>query len=393
MEISGKVVRYSTFQFKMSLKTYINDIDDDDGSRTRSAWNWGEVTTVIPNSSILWEFRAKRVVHQIAQDSNRQDPTEQIPNEQDPTELDPARQVKVNTKVFIRISESNKYFHGFFKVFITNQEGDRIPEKLIFVDYGDRNAFIYYLVKFNEILSLQNSEKNCFICFELHIAVDETERASFSRPMNDLGLLLDESLLTDTVLRVHGREIPVHRAILAARWPRFYEKFLVGSIDSVVEVAEMEPEVFKKILKSVYLNKIATSLIKDPICKDMTQIFEPTWLLAENQSHEPQALTVLMVDLDILWESDPGHDHELTVSGRKTIPFRCFLLTFEIEVNSYMKPTFELKKTFDIEYQGEDGRKISATWEIHLASTDENQPKRYSYLTLKVLENASVPDC
>ena len=57
----------------------------------------------------------------------------------------------------------------------------------------------------------------------------EKERSAFSRSINDLGLLLDESLLTDTVLRVSGREIPVHRAILAARWPRFYENFLAGS--------------------------------------------------------------------------------------------------------------------------------------------------------------------
>ena len=98
---------------------------------------------------------------------------------------------------------------------------------------------------FNDLNIPNDPDDEYFVRFELNIALDEKETFDH-RFSNDLCHLFDESLLTDSVLRVSGREFSVHRAILAARWPRFYENFSMGSKNSVVDVGDVEPEAFEK---------------------------------------------------------------------------------------------------------------------------------------------------
>ena len=66
----------------------------------------------------------------------------------------------------------------------------------------------------------------------------------------------------------------------------FYEKFLAGSKDSVVDVGEIEPEVFEKLLKCVYSNRIPTSFLQEPACQNIAHIFEPIWLSEGIQTNE-----------------------------------------------------------------------------------------------------------
>ena len=153
-----------------------------------------------------------------------------------------------------------------------------LPEEILYM-YVGTDSIHFEEVKFTKVKLSENPEDEYFVCFELYIAADENETSYLNRRTNDLGLLLDESLLTDSVLRVNGRDIPVHRAILAARWPRFYEKFLTRSNDPVVDVDGIETEAFGKLLKCVYSNRIPVSLLLDANCADLAQTLEQTRFL------------------------------------------------------------------------------------------------------------------
>ena len=308
-------------------------------------------------------------------------------------------QVKINTRVTMYARSSVRFFTGFFKISITDKDGNTLPGqiKYAYVDCDSRNEIKGYSATFDELKPSENSEDLCFVYFELYIAIAEKETPDFNLPANDLSLLLEEPLLTDTVIRVHGREIPVHRALLAARWPRFYGRFLAGSNDSVVNVDEIEGEVLEKLLKYVYSNRIPATLRKDPACKDMAHIFEPIWLSGASQSGEQQqhsrssSTNIEVADLDELRDFYPDQPHEIEVSVQRYIQFRCFSYTTSVAIEAYRQPTFALTEIFNTEFYGEDGNTITATWELYMANFDAAQydGRDYCHLKLIDLKNAS----
>ena len=237
-------------------------------------------------------------------------------------------------------------------------------------------------------------EDPCFVCFELYIAVDERETSDFIRSTNDLSLLLDESLLADSVLRVCGREIMVHRVILAARWPRFYERFLAGSKGSVENVGGIELEVLEKLLKCVYSNRIPTSLLHEPACQVMSNILEPIWLSGSIQTNKqqhsiPSSTNISVVNLDELRDSDPNSIPVIAVSAQKYIPYGCYSFSAAIAIKDYSQPTFAFKETINTVLYGQAAKMITTTWKISLKQFDMGSKVNYCRLKLVALENAS----
>ena len=209
----------------------------------------------------------------------------------------------------------------------------------------------------------------------------------------DLSLLLDESLLADSVLRVSGREIAVHRAILAARWPRFYERFLDGSIDSVVDVGEIEPEVFEKLLKCVYSNRIPVSIFHDTACKDLALTLEQTRFLKHIQTNK-QRQNSTDSSTNISTDHLDGHSLQLlTPENEKfvheSITHRSFTYSTVITKKEYNQSTTSLDSTLNTVFPGKHDNISVAIWKISLKKFDEKKRCNYCRLKLIALENAS----
>ena len=296
------------------------------------------------------------------------------------------------------IRRSERFISGFCKFDVTDQDGNKLPgpTKCGYVEYDASTE--YYdnnnaAVEFVELKPAGNYEDKCFVCFELYIAVDERGTPDFIRPTNDLSLLLDESLLADSVLRVSGREISVHRAVLAARWPRFYERVLAGSKGSTVNVGEIEPEVFEKLLKCVYSNRIPTSLLQEPAWQEMSHILEPIWHSGRIQTNDQHSISsstnISIADLDERRNANPHSTPEIEVSASKYIPHRCFAYNTVIAIDTYTQPAFALGETFDTVYTAEDTAMITATWKMSLEQFDMRSRFNHCQLELIALENAS----
>ena len=378
MELTGKMIKYSTFAWKLALQNY-EDFLDDDNTMIRICENDGRLSTVIPVEEELEQFSKTSWRCSIFR-LNRN-----IPD----------GKVTANTHAYVSIGTSERIVTGFCKFCITDENGKTLPGqiKYAYVDYDSCKEYNGSSVDFDELKPLENSEVKCFVCFELNIVVDERQTSDFNRSTNDLSLLLDESLLTDSVLRVSGREIPIHHAILAARWPRFYDNFLAGSKDSVVDVGEFEPEVFEKLLKCFYSNRIPTSLFQDPAFQDMAQMLEPTWFSEQIPTNEQQhsitsSTNTVPVDLDELRGPNPYRYHEIRVSTQKYISFRCFSYNTVISMETYRQPTFSFEETFNTVLQGEDDKIMTATWKISLKEFDEASDTNYCTIELISLNNA-----
>ena len=114
-----------------------------------------------------------------------------------------------------------------------------------------------------------------------------------------------------------GREFSVHRAVLAARWPRFYEIFSMRSTNSVVDVGDVEPEAFEKLLRCIYSNRNPSGLLKEDILRrnrDLVQTLEPSWLkeqISVDQEEISPSTTMAVIDLnEQQLESDPDSDSD-----------------------------------------------------------------------------------
>ena len=248
------------------------------------------------------------------------------------------------------------FLTGFYKVSIVDQEGTLLPGEYLFACVeGDRDDdLLKYLFTngstktFEDIQLSENPEDKYFVCFEYYITADEKHMADLDRSTNDLSLLLDESLLTDSVLRVSGREIPVHRVILSARWPRFYERYLAGSTDSVVDVGGIELEAFEKLLKCVYSNRIPVSLLHDTPCRDLARTLEQTRLLDQIQTVEQQRNSAEPpTDIPIV-NRDERHDSdtEIGISAQESITYRSFTHSTVITKAEYVQSTTSLDSDF-----------------------------------------------
>ena len=379
MELTGKRIKYSTFAWKLALQNYVDEQDDDD-TMIRLCINDGRLSTFIPVEGELEQFAETFWSCLISRENKN------IPN----------GKVTAKTYASVSIVTSERIVTGFCKFSITEEDGKTTPGqvKYGYVDYDSCRKSNVSSVIFDELKPLENSEVKCFVCFELHVAVGERQTSDFNRSTNDLSLLLDEPLLTDTVLRVSGREIPVHRAILAARAPGFYDNFLAGSKDSVVDVGEIEPDVFQELLKCFYSNRIPTALFQEPAFQDMAQMLEPTWFSEQIPTDEQQhsvasSANTVAVDLDELRGANPYRHHEIRVATQNHISFRCFSYNTVISMETYRGPIFSFKEIFNTVFEGEDEKMITATWKISLIEFDEAPDMNYFTIKLMSLNNAS----
>ena len=379
MELTGKTIKYSTFAWKLALQNYVDEQDDDD-TMIRFCMNDGRLSTFIPVEGELEQFTETYWSCLISRENKN------IPN----------GKVTAKTYASVSIGTSERIVTGFCKFCITDENGKTLPGqiKYAYVDYDSCRKCNVSSVIFDELKPLENSEVKCFVCFEFYIAVDERQTSDFNRSTNDLSLLLDESLLTDTVLRVRGREIAVHRAILAARTPRFYDNFLAGSKDSVVDVGEIEPDVFRELLKCFYSNRIPTALFQEPAFQDMAQMLEPTCFSEQIPTDEQQhsvasSANTVAVDLDEFRGANPYRHHEIRVSTQNHISFRCFSYNTVISMETYRGPTFSFEEIFNTVFEGEDEKMITATWKISLKEFDEAPDMNYFTIELMSLNNAS----
>ena len=276
---------------------------------------------------------------------------------------------------------SDVFIEGFYKISITDKTGNILPGQTKYAhvsssdDDNDDNVSIS--VCFEELHLSGNSEDKLFVCFELYIEVDERETSDFNRSTNDLSLLLDESLLTDSVLLVNGREISIHRAILAARWPRFYERFLAESKESTVNVGDIEPEVFEKLLKCVYSNQIPISILQDPACQDMAHMFEPMWLSERIQTNKQQhsvssSTNIAAVNLDEVRDSNPHGTHQIRSSAETFLQYQYCSYYFVLKKENLGQSTLIFEERFNTICHGGDGEIITATWEISLKKVDDD---------------------
>ncbi|TVU20710.1 hypothetical protein EJB05_30302, partial [Eragrostis curvula] len=72
----------------------------------------------------------------------------------------------------------------------------------------------------------------------------------------DLGDLLTKGTGTDVEIRVRGEKFVAHRLLLAARSPVFKEQLL---ITNVVEIEDVEPQVFKSLVEFIYTDACPAS--------------------------------------------------------------------------------------------------------------------------------------
>ena len=266
-EVTERIVRYYVFAWKLAVP----DLEPDTGE---SIINRGSITTVIPIGGNTDNKFTSTIYSSVYR----------------------TRSILSNERSTVNFYLSNEAFPkaiiaGFYKINITDKDGKILPKKTIYVtvnseqlNHGNVESAIG---NFGIITRSEIPGNKLYARFELHIEVSEIENSDFDRQKNDLSILLDESLLTDSVLRVSGKEIPVHRAILAARWPSFYEKFLAESKDPVVDVGEIDPDVFTQLLQCVYSKRIPDSLFKDGDCIDLASTLEQTWFLEQIQASKP----------------------------------------------------------------------------------------------------------
>lgn len=64
--------------------------------------------------------------------------------------------------------------------------------------------------------------------------------------------LLEDKMFSDLTLVVEGEEIKAHKAILAARSPRFRKLFIENPGKSEFEVSDVTKEVFDGVLRFIY---------------------------------------------------------------------------------------------------------------------------------------------
>ena len=284
---------------------------------------------------------------------------------------------------------------GFCKISIVDNEGTMLPDLMGYVSVDSEacnDEGVNFGLIFREVGISNNPKDPHFVRFELNIELDEKKAVEYRRFSNDLCLLFDESLLTDTVIRVNGREFSVHRAILAARWPRFYEQFLMESKHAVVDVGDVEPEAFEKLLRCIYSNKNPTSLPEEEtFCRDLAYILEPTWLKKQStldQQETSPLTTVSVMDLGELLTSDPDTIPEIAVSNHKSITYRSFSYKTVITTGNYKMPTFSLKEHITTVFPVEDDILLTAIWKISLKEFDRKLDCNYCQLKLISLNNA-----
>ena len=383
MELDEKIVKYGTFVWKFGIPDGDQDDEQDNGHVVNGIKVRSKIVTVIrcetnpaKSISVRWvSLTDPRLVN------------------------DPYGKNGKNFKAYISCYNlPSVSLTGFLIVRLIDQEGKIIPGQFKMVCLN-KGWFLFENgrspIHFKNLEISENSEDRYFVCFEMYIAVDEIHKSYLNRSTNDLSLLLDESLLTDSVLRVSGREIMVHCVILAARWPRFYEKFLDGSKDSVVDVAEFEPEVFEKLLECVYSNRIPISLFRDAGYKHLTKSLKQTKLLEHIQtveqlnSPEPPANN-LLGNVDELHESDSNHyNSEIEIiANHESITYRSFTYSTVVTKENYIQSTTSLDSTLKTVFPGELGM-IVAIWEISWKKYDEQNDYNYCRLKLLALENSS----
>ena len=393
MEPTGKIVEYCAYAWKLALPSIgkiisDDDDDDDDGDEDdvydedleRKSRNEGYIINVLPfgteqqSYETTWQCRIRRT---FTRNSNGRE----------------------SISVTVSNWGSDVFIKGFYKISIIDQAGNILPGQMKYAHVGtdtrdEGNGVNGFSVNFEEMQLSGNSEDKLFVCFELHIEVDERETTEFIRSTNDLSLLLDESLLTDSVLRVSGREISVHRAVLAARWPRFYGKFLAGSKDSTVNVGEIELEVFEKLLKSTYSNRISTSFLQEHACKDMEQFFEPIWLFGGIQTRKrqhsiPSPTNIAAVNLDEVRDSNPDDIHQIRSSAQMFLRYQYLSYNFVSNKETLRQTPMILEEIFNTIFHGEDGEMITATWKISLKEMDDFGYYGDCRLKLTSINNAS----
>uniref|UniRef100_A0A0N5B6T1 BTB domain-containing protein n=1 Tax=Strongyloides papillosus TaxID=174720 RepID=A0A0N5B6T1_STREA len=85
-----------------------------------------------------------------------------------------------------------------------------------------------------------------------------------SKLLLNYGNMFDSSLFTDYIIKVGNTEIKVHKAVLAARSPVFYDILNSTSEESqknIIEIKDFNAEVVKKTLKYIYKDEVSD--IKD----------------------------------------------------------------------------------------------------------------------------------
>ena len=368
-----KVVEYGICTWKLAIPCMDGD-DDEDGT----VRNEGEITNVIPigghlehNIRITWVCSVER--------------SESVDSDAD-------KFTNVDVVVGLKgCSESS--VTGYCKISIVDIEGTMLPDLMGYVSVDSEacnDEGVNFGLIFREVGISNNPKDPHFVRFELNIEIDEKKAVEYQRFPNDLCLLFDESLLTDSVIRVNGRELSVHHAIFAARWPRFYEQSFRASNDSVVDVGDVEPEAFEKLLRCIYSNINPTSLLdEETFYRDLAYILEPTWLKKQSTFDQQEtSMTVPVMDLGELLTSDPDNIPEIAVSNHKSVTYRSFSYKTVITTENYKLPTFSLKEHITTVFPVEDDILLTAIWRISLKEFDRKLDCNYCQLKLILLNNA-----
>uniref|UniRef100_A0A0N5BR02 BTB domain-containing protein n=1 Tax=Strongyloides papillosus TaxID=174720 RepID=A0A0N5BR02_STREA len=80
----------------------------------------------------------------------------------------------------------------------------------------------------------------------------------------DYGDMFDSPLFTDCIIKIGDTEIKVHKAVLAARSPVFYDTFnttLEKSQTNIIEIEDFRVEVVREMLKYIYTDEVSNILL------------------------------------------------------------------------------------------------------------------------------------
>ena len=189
--------------------------------------------------------------------------------------------------------------------------------------------------------------------------------------MESLRNLFEDGILTDVNIRIGGRHIPAHRAILAARWHRFYARFLADPTVDTVDidaVGDINPETFEKLLKCIYSDQIPHSIIQDPDCRELARKLELDWFVeASERPPTKKCVDCYSARSSLDWKNF----QEISDFTKKTLRYRSFLYTTKLSRDKFIRPTFSFEDNFVTEFLWKKGELIKATWKISLKSAGD----------------------
>ena len=117
-----------------------------------------------------------------------------------------------------------------------------------------------------------------------------------NRMTDDISKLFENSLFTDAAINVRGTLFKVHKAVISARCPVFWAMFnpdtkMKEQYESVVEIEDIQPIVFREVLRYMYTGEIeSTEIVCEHVCELMVAAdkygLEGLQIICENTLYE-----------------------------------------------------------------------------------------------------------